>query len=97
MARLDVYARLQRGHQGYLMNVQAALLDSLSTRTVVLLLPTTAVRTLFKELNPVFDILGEPHVMVTQTIATISAKDLGKPIASLDIHHDQITRALDIH
>ena len=34
--------------------------------------------------------------MVTQTIATIPAKQLGQAVASLDADHDEVTRALDI-
>ena len=82
--------------RGYVLDVQAALLDHLATRVVVPLLPLAGAPTPIKELNPVFDIDGEPHVMLTQAIASIPVRQLGRAVASLDSQHDQITRALDI-
>lgn len=96
MARLDVYPRLGRDRRGYVLDVQAGLLASLATRTVVLLLPEQDLQKSIRELNPVFTIRGERHVMATQTIATIPAKQLGQAVASLNADHDEITRALDI-
>ena len=44
----------------------------------------------------VFDIDGVPHVMLTQAIASVPARELRRSIASLDQQRDQITRALDV-
>lgn len=96
MARLDVYPRPGRDRRGYVLDVQAGLLANLTTRTVVLLLPAQDLQKPIRELNPIFTIRGERHVMVTQTIATIPAKQLGQAVASLDADHDEVTRALDI-
>ena len=95
MARFDVYPRPGRG-PGFVVDVQAALLDHLATRTVLLLLPASIAPASFKELNPTFDIGGALHVLVTQTIATVMSKDLGKPVGSPSGHQDLIARALDI-
>ncbi len=96
MARLDVYTRPGRDRRGYVLDVQAGLLASLATRTVVLLLPEQDLPRPIRDLNPIFAIHGEQHVMVTQTIATIPTRELGQAVASLDIDHDKVTRALDI-
>ena len=77
MARLDIYPRPGRDRRGYVPDVQAGLLASLTTRTVVLLLPAQDLQKPIRELNPIFTIRGERRVMVTQTIATMAAKQLG--------------------
>ncbi len=81
---------------GYLLNVQADLLDHLSTRTVVPLIRLKDYPKPIKELNPVFEIAAEPHVMLTQAIATIPVRELKRRITSLVSRQDEITRALDI-
>ncbi len=96
MARLDVYPMPGRGRSGYVVDVQASILDRLGTRVVVPLVPLSGAPTPIKELNPVFDIAGEPHVMLTQAIAAVQARELNDRHLSLDAHHDAITRALDI-
>ena len=47
-------------------------------------------------LNPAFDIEGQPHLMLTQFIAAVPAKELRKPVLSLDARSDDIMRALDM-
>ncbi|MGB1216006.1 MAG: CcdB family protein [Pikeienuella sp.] len=63
MARYDVYANPDAS--GYLLDVQADLLDSLNTRVVVPLMPISAAPSPAKRLNPVFNIQSEPHVMAS--------------------------------
>ena len=82
--------------QGYVLDVQANLLAQLKTRVVVPLTPDTASMPRIDTLNPVFEVNGTAHVMLTQAIATVPVRDLAKPVASLDRHQDEITRALDI-
>ncbi|HET9148810.1 MAG TPA: CcdB family protein [Acetobacteraceae bacterium] len=94
MARLDVY--LMPGRHGHVLDVQAELLSHLSTRAVVPLLPKADAPPRIAELNPTFDLNGEPHVMVTQAIASVPVKELKQAIASLGNRHDDVTRALDI-
>ena len=95
MARLDVHPMPGKG-KGYVLDVQADLLSHLSTRTVVPLLPETAAPRPISELNPVFEIGGERHVLVTQAIASIPGYELKPAMSSLAGQHDRITRALDI-
>ncbi len=96
MARLDVHPMPGKGRDGYVVDVQADLLSHFATRTVVPLLSEDTAPKPISELNPVFEICGKRHVMVTQAIASISGRELKGAVASLTDHHDRITRALDI-
>ncbi|HEY1932061.1 MAG TPA: CcdB family protein [Acetobacteraceae bacterium] len=96
MARLDVYRSPGRAGIGYVLDVQADLLSSLATRTVVLLVPESNIRAVVRDLNPVFEIDGQRNVMLTQAIATVPLRELRHRVASLSQHHDAILRALDI-
>ncbi|MBS0562195.1 MAG: CcdB family protein [Proteobacteria bacterium] len=96
MARLDVHPMPGGASGGYILDVQADLLSGLATRTVVPLVPERSAPVAIRDLNPIFDIQGERHVMLTQAIATVPARELKRPIASLTQEHDRITRALDI-
>ena len=95
MPRLDVHPMPGKG-EGYVLDVQADLLSHLSTRTVVPLLPEAAAPKPINELNPVFEIKGRPHVLVTQAIASIPGRELKRVVTSLAAQHDSIVRALDI-
>ncbi len=94
MARYDVFASPDRA--GYLLDVQADLLESLNTRLVVPLMPISAAPTPAKRLNPVFDIQSERYVMVTQFLSAVPASILKTPIASLTKNDTEITGALDM-
>ncbi|HET8995154.1 MAG TPA: CcdB family protein [Acetobacteraceae bacterium] len=78
------------------MDVQASMLDRLTTRVVLPLVPQTQAPPPIRELNPIFEIDGTPHVLLTQAIAAVPAKELKRAVASLDGQHDQIIRALDV-
>lgn len=94
MARFDVY--LNPEGAGYLLDVQADLLDHLNTRVVVPLLPQAAAPSPARTLNPVFQLEGETVVMVTQFLAAIPAPVLKVPRASLAPRRNEITAALDL-
>jgi len=94
MARFDVYENPQ-GH-GYLLDVQANLLDGLNTRVVVpLMLPSEAPAPA-ERLNPKFNVGGINFIMVTQFLATLPRSELCDPAGSLEHHHIDITNALDM-
>jgi toxin CcdB len=95
MARHDVYPMPGNG-EGYVVDVQADLLSHLTTRTVAPLLPEDTAPKPIHDLNPVFEIRGKRHVLVTQAIASIPGRELKRAVASLTEHHERITRALDI-
>lgn len=93
MSRYDVYAT-PSGH-GYLLDVQADILQPLNTKAVVPLVPLSEAPKPAKTLNPVFDIHDELHVMVTQYIAAVPVSELQNPVCSLRQRHDDIVDAID--
>jgi toxin CcdB len=95
MARFDVYP-MPNNRQGFVVDVQADLLDHLATRAVVPLLPLADIQTPIRDLNPILKIDGVPHVFAPQSIATVPVKVLGLAKMSLDREHVTLTRALDI-
>ena len=94
MARHDVYTH--RGGDGYLLDVQADLLDVLVTRIVVPLLPIATAPKPATRLNPVFYVDGIEVVMVTQFVSAVRLSVLGEKRGSLAREHDSIVAALDM-
>jgi len=94
MARYCVYT--SPDSTGYLLDVQADLLEALNTRIVVPLMPVGTAPTPAKRLNPVFDIQSERYVMVTQFLSSVPASILKAPITNLVQHDTEITGALDL-
>ena len=92
MARFDVYL----GKRGYVLDVQADLLQAISTRIVVPLLPIGRSLEAARQLNPTFEVDGRPLRMFTQLVAAIPKSEIGAFKASLAQDADAITRALDI-
>jgi toxin CcdB len=93
MARFDVH-ELQSG--GYVVDCQADVLSSLTTRFVVPLLPPAEAPFPAARLNPQFEILGDPHVMVTQFAGAVASRQLGRIVESLAEFESQIMNALDM-
>jgi toxin CcdB len=96
MARFDVYPSPAKGSVGYVLDVQANLLRDLDTRVVVPLLPAERAPKPARGLNPAFEINGQTHLMLTQFVAAVPAKELKRSMLSLDTRSDDITRALDL-
>ena len=94
MARFDVHA--YSSGDGYLLDVQADLLDHLNTRVVVPLLAKATAPKPASRLNPVFEIEGAPFVMVAQFLAAVPKGELGPKLTSLEADFAEITRALDM-
>lgn len=94
MARFDIYPSPDGA--GYLLDVQADLLDGLNTRVVVPLMPVDAAPAPASQLNPMFDIRSERHVMLTQFLSAVPASILKTPAARLAQHDTEITGALDM-
>ena len=93
MARFDVFAN--PGGNGYLLDVQADILDNLNTVVVVPLMPVGTAPKPAMRLNPVFVISGVQHVMATQFIGSIPRAELSRPVTSLEGNAYEITNALD--
>ena len=94
MAKFDVFRR--RSGEGYLLDCQADLLSQLNTRFVVPLLPAGQAPKPAARLNPLVEIRGEPHVMMTQFAAAILVCELGERIGSLGDQNIAIVNALDM-
>jgi len=94
MARYDVYPNPDGA--GYLLDVQADLLDTLNTRVVVPLMPVKQAPKPAKGLNPIFVFHGDEYVMVTQLLAAVLRSLLKIPIANLSDDFADITNALDM-
>lgn len=94
MAKYDVYPN-QSG-PGYLLDVQADLLDGLHTRIVVPLIPIGEAPIPAKSLNPVFTIEGDDVVMATQFLASVPNHILQGPVSNLSNRFSEIGNALDM-
>jgi toxin CcdB len=93
MATFDCFKK--KNAQGYWLDIQSELLDSLETRVVIPLEPIENGLGLVPKLNPVFTISGQPHALLTDLIGSIPVRDLGKPTGSLADHRYEILNALD--
>lgn len=94
MARFGVYKNPEG--EGYLLDLQANLLDHFATRVVAPLLPLEAISKPAGTLNPVFEIDGKAVVMVTQAMASVPVQMLKTHIMSLENKRNEITAALDL-
>ena len=94
MARYDFYRNA--AGDGYLLDVQSDLLEGLSTRVVIPLMPPKIAPVPGRRLNPTFAINGKDHVMVTQFMSAFVASELPDPEGNLSRHHDEIVAALDM-
>lgn len=94
MARFDVYAN--PGGVGYVLDVQADVLNDLSTRVVVPLMAVADAPVPAKRLNPVVEIGAAPHVMVTQFMAAIPQALIRSPVTNLAENDNEIMAALDM-
>lgn len=84
MAQFDVYENPNpetNRATPYLLDVQAELLDSLSTRVVVPLLSAAYAEKPIKHLNPQFTVNETVVLMSTAELAGISIQSMGKKIA----------------
>ncbi|RED45132.1 CcdB family protein [Aestuariispira insulae] len=94
MARFDVYPNPDG--IGYLLDVQADLLNGLNTRIVVPMLSQAQAPEPARYLNPIFQIEGVDHVMVTQLMAAVPLSVLAETVGNLSDQADDITKALDM-
>lgn len=93
MGRYRVYAN--REGEGALLDVQAELMGHLNTCVVVPMLPVSAAPRPARLLNPMFEVEGVPHVMVTQFLAAVPRSLLGAELADLRGQAHVIVGAMD--
>jgi len=99
MAQFDVYLNPNRSTRQaipYLLDVQADLLDSLTTRVVVPLLRAEIMGLSASKLNPKFTINNTVVVVSSAELAGVSIRSLGEKVASLKAQRDEIIAALDL-
>jgi len=94
MSKYDVHS--YRSGAGFLLDVQAELLDHLNTRVVVPMLPKDQAPQPAARLNPVFEIDGDSFVMATQFLSAVPKGELGPTVANLEAEFANITAALDM-
>jgi toxin CcdB len=92
LAQFDVH----RLGSGLVVDCQSGLLDHLESRFVVPLVPKREAPKPGRRFNPIFQIEGVEHVMLTQFSAAVDRRRLGAVIASLAEHSFEITDALDV-
>jgi toxin CcdB len=98
MAQFDVYLNPNaetRKSIPFLLDVQADMLDMLSTRVVVPLVVAEEMSPA-KNLNPQFKIKGVAVVMSSAELAGVSVRALGDKVTSLKNKRDEIIAALDL-
>ncbi|TAJ80353.1 MAG: plasmid maintenance protein CcdB [Gallionellaceae bacterium] len=99
MAQFDVYLNPNadmRDAIPFLLDVQAELLDRLTTRVVVPLVVAEEMTMPAKQLNPQFKIKGIAVVMSTSELAGVPIRALGDKVVSLKNKRDEIITALDM-
>ena len=94
MAQCDVFPNPASG--GYLLDVQNDLPEDLNVRAVVPLLRQPDAPVAAGRLNPVFEIDGTAHVMMTQYIAAVPTRIVSAPVGDLSVKFDDVTSALDM-
>lgn len=100
MARFDVHANADsqsRRLYPFLLEVQADLLQDLPTTVVIpLALPAAVGNQPTTHLNPSFVVEGKRVLAMTQELAAIQRKTLGKRVTSLTSEQATIISALDL-
>lgn len=100
MAQFSVYRNPNtqtRARYPFLLDVQSDLLETLGTRVVVPLCPTSAIEGRpVGTLMPTFVVEGKRYVMLTPQLAGIERKLLGTEVAVLSAHRNEIVAALDL-
>lgn len=96
MARFDLY-ETRSSHTPYLLDVQSDLLNGLTTRVVLPVIPEEVGQSaVIPRLNPKIMISNRPCIVMTQDMATIPADKLRKRLTNIEAEHrDNITAAID--
>lgn len=99
MAQFNAYENrnpASRERYPYLLDIQSDLLEELCTTVVVPLCPATQAESVrMTYLNPIIEIDGERYIALTQELAGIERKRLGKAVHDLGMYRDRIMAAID--
>jgi toxin CcdB len=98
MAQFDVYKAPRGGDHSLLVDVQTDFLSSMESRVVVPLIARKKLnpKERLARLNPMCEIDGIEYVLITQELAAIPTSVLGKRVATLAPHRDEIVSAIDM-
>lgn len=94
MAKHDLFP-MPNG-QGYLLDVQSDLLDVFGSRVVIPVVPERLFPRPSRVLNPVVEVGGVRHVLVTQSLAAVPTASLKGAVANLSARSNELTLALDM-
>lgn len=94
MSRYDLYRASDS--VTYMLDVQCDLLEGIDSRVVLPVIALSRAPKTSTLLNPLVEIDGELHVVMTQSLAAVPRAVLKKPVANLAHRADEITRALDL-
>jgi toxin CcdB len=94
MARFDVYANPDGN--GYLVDVQADLMNHLNSRLVIPLVRSNIAPTPIKVLNPIFQIEDAAYLMLTQQMAAVSVQILKRPVLNVNNRRDEVVAAIGL-
>ena len=99
MAVMDIHPNPEprtRGALPYIIELQADLLSDLNTRLAAPFAPARLYKGTVPRLNPVIEIGGEPHVLLTQQMAALPKRLLtAPPVANAEAHRYEIIAAVD--
>jgi toxin CcdB len=93
LAQFDYYPRRQGA--GFWVDCQSDFMSHYDTRFVIPLLPLPEAPIPAGRLNPLFEIEGETHALVTQFAGSIPARELRHSAGSLTDDSFRISNALD--
>ena len=77
------------------LDCQADIHRHLDTRFIIPLVDYADDYPLKAGLNPIFELDGKRLVLVSEFASTVFFRDMRKRIGTLDLHYDEIVRALD--
>jgi toxin CcdB len=99
MAQFKAYENPNRATKKtypYLLDIQTNLLEELRTTIVIPLCPISlAGKAAITKLCPILEIDGKPFIALTQQIAGVDRKALGKEVRDLSHYRPEIIAALD--
>lgn len=99
MAQFTVFEnpnRSKRTIYPYLLDIQSDLLSELRTTVVIPLSPLRlAGKAVISRLCPVLEVNGESYVALTQQLAGVDRRDLGKAVCNLTDCRSDIIAAMD--
>ena len=98
MPRFDVYANPDRQESKqipFYIDVQSDHIKGLETRMVVPLWNAEFFAAKFENLNPEFELFGQPLVMDVPSLGAVPKSFLKRPIANLSAQQMQIQDAID--